>query len=255
MRKLFLLLIIFIGIITTGCIKKEPQNTFEKIKEKDSLIAGVKFDAKPFGYIENGELQGIDIDIAKQIAKTILDDENKVEFIEVTSENRISKLMGEEVDVIVATMTDTEQRRNIVDFSKPYYVSGQAIMCKKNSKISSMGDLLNNNTVVVRGTTAEKTLHGIYNAKSKVHIVSSYKEAFFNVANSDNTCFIADEALLKGFVMDNPDYVIFNKKITVEPYAVATRKDEKLLMKSINHTIEKLEESGQLEKIIENKLN
>ncbi len=255
MRKLFLLLIIFIGFIVTGCTKKEPQNTYEKIKERGSLIVGVKFDAKPFGYIENGELQGIDIDIAKQIAKTILDDENKVEFIEVTSENRISKLMSEEVDIIVATMTDTQQRRDIVDFSKPYYVSGQAIMCKKNSKVSSMGDLLNNNTVVVRGTTAEKTLKNLYNSKSRVHVVSSYKEAFLNVKDSDNTCFVADEALLKGFVMDNPDYTIFNKKITVEPYAVATRKDEKLLLDYINHTIEKLEESGQLEEITENKLN
>ena len=245
MKKLSVILILIFCVFLCGCVKK-PQTSLDEIKERGNLTVGVKFSAKPFGYIENGELQGFDIDIAKKIAGEIFDDENKVEFIEVNSEDRISKLMSGEIDMIIATMTDTPERRLIVDFSEPYYFSGQAVLCKKNSEVTSAADLKNHNTVVVTGTTAEKTLQKLY-IRSNVIRVFDYKKAF--EAINDDTCLIADEALLQGFVMDNEGYQIFNKKLSQEPYAVALRKDEPELKQAVDYTIKYLEESGELDKI------
>ena len=245
MKKLPIVFILIFCIFLCGCVKK-PQTSLDEIKERGNLIVGVKFDAKPFGYVENGELQGIDIDIAREIAKNIFDDESKVEFIEVTSENRISKLMSGEIDIIIATMTDTPERRLIVDFSDPYYISGQAILCKKDSDVTSVADLKNHNTIVVIGTTAEKTLRKFY-IRSNVIRALNYEEAF--AAVNKDSCLIADEALLQGFVIDNQGYQIFNKKLSQEPYAVAVRKDEPELKHEVDYTIKYLETSEKLDKI------
>ena len=245
MKKFLIIIILIFCVFLCGCIKEE-KTSLDEIKERGNLVVGVKFDAKPFGYIENDNLQGFDIDIAKKIAKEIFDDESKVEFIEVNSENRISKLMSGEIDIIVATMSDTQERRLIVDFSEPYYISGQSVLCKKDTEVASVADLKNHNTVVVIGTTAEKTLRKLY-IRSNVIRALNYNEAF-NAVNKD-TCLIADEALLQGFVADNKDYQIFNKKLSQEPYAVAIRKDEPELKQMVDYTIKNLEHSDELEKI------
>ena len=250
MKKFFLLLIMLLGVILSGCSNKAPQTTLDKIKERDYIIVGVKFDEKPFGYLENGEVKGLDIDIAKQIAKTILLDENKIKFVEVTPEDRISKLMSEEVDIIVATMTDTQQRREIVDFSSPYYISGQAILCRKSSKVKSPAELSHNKTVVVMGTTAEKTIRQLYRKNGRTEIAKNYTTAFDIIKNEPDSCLIADEGILLGFVSDNNGYIIFNKKLTTEPYAVAIRKEDTDLKDYVNRTINNLEASDELDEII-----
>lgn len=252
MKKLFPILMLyfiaFLCIFLCGCTQKKAMTPVDKIREKGVLTVGVKFDSKPFGFVENGEVKGLDIDIARKIAKNILDDENKIEFVEVTSENRISKLMNEEIDLIIATMTDTQERRYLVDFSTPYYVSGQAILCKNNSAVKSAANLSNYNTVLVKGTTAEKTFRQYYR-KSNVITVSNYKEGFEKVKNSKDTCLVADDAILQGFIMDNPGYQIFNKKLSQEPYAIAMRKGEEPLKNIVDYTVKSLEMSGELEQI------
>ena len=245
MKKLSVILILLFSLFLCGCIKNE-KTSLDEIKERGYLIVGAKFDAKPFGFVENEEIKGYDIDIAKKIAKDIFDDESKIKFIEVNSENRISKLMSGEIDMIIATMTDTQDRRVVVDFSESYYVSGQAVLCKNPSKISSVADLKNHNIVVVIGTTAEKTLRKIY-TRSNVIRTLDYNEAF--VAIDENTCLIADDVLLKAFMIDNKDYQMFSKKLSEEPYAVALRKDEEDLKQIVNSAIKYLKQSGELDKI------
>lgn len=245
MKKLLIILILGFVVLLCGCTK-EQKSSLDEIKERGYLIVGVKYDAKPFGFVENGEIKGYDIDIAKNIAKNIFDDENKIEFIEVNSENRISKLMNGEIDMIIATMTDTQDRRVIVDFSESYYVSGQAVLCKKPSDVSSVADLKNHNVVVVIGTTAEKTLRKFY-TKSNVIRALDYKEAFDTI--DENTCLISDDVLLKGFMINNKDYQMFSKKLSEEPYAVALRKDEEELKQIVNNSIKSLKQSGEIDKI------
>ena len=246
MKKLFTILLLLLCFLTCGCTSNKPKSTLDLIKEKDILTAGVKFDSKPFGFIENNEIKGLDIDIAKHIAKNILGDKNKIKFVEVTSENRIAKLINGDIDIIVATMTDTQDRRKIVDFSIPYYVSGQVILCQKNSDIKSAANLSYNNTVIVKGTTAEKTFKQFHN-KSNVIKAHTYHEAFNAINN--NTCMIGDEAILQGFLQNNQGYQIFNKKLSSEPYAVAIRKEDTTLKKYIDFTIEQLQNSDELDKI------
>ncbi len=93
-NKLILILSLFLVFFVTGCNKKEQNvDTLSKILQRGKLIVGVKYDAKPFGYMnEKQQLVGYDIDLAKYIAKSILGDENRVEFKQVTTSSRILAL-------------------------------------------------------------------------------------------------------------------------------------------------------------------
>ncbi len=71
MKKFLIIIILIFCVFLCGCIKEE-KTSLDEIKERGNLVVGVKFDAKPFGYIENGELQGFDIDIAKKLQKKFL---------------------------------------------------------------------------------------------------------------------------------------------------------------------------------------
>ena len=122
-----------------GCSKKEKElNDLQVVKERGYLIAGVKNDSPPFGFYKDNKLSGIDIDIARAIAKNIFknDEYGAVEFIPVNAQNRISKLNAKEVDILVATMSVNNKRKLIMNFSTPYFVTSQKIMIRKTSKIS-----------------------------------------------------------------------------------------------------------------------
>src|SRR4030095_8426535 len=112
---------------------KEPEagaSLLDTIKTRGKLVVGVKYDTKLFGLKNpaNNEVEGFDIDIAKALAKSILGDETKLELKEVTSKTRIPMLDNNEIDLIIATMTITEERRKQVDFSEVYFKAGQCLL-------------------------------------------------------------------------------------------------------------------------------
>lgn len=111
-----------------------------KIKERGKLLVGVKFDTRLFGLKDpaSGNVEGFDIDISKAIAKKILGDENAIELKEVTSKTRIPMLNNGEIDMVVATMTITEDRKKEVDFSDVYFQAGQSLLVKKGSPITGL---------------------------------------------------------------------------------------------------------------------
>ena len=160
-KKILSILFLFLAVFITGCTQNEDNKTdsLDKILKRGKLVVGVKFDTKPFGYIdEKQRLIGYDIDLAHAIAKILLGNEDKVEFKQVTPSNRILALNSGQVDMIIATMTITPQRKEVVDFSAPYYIAGQAILVPTNSKITTMADLNEKRVIIVFGSTAEKNL-------------------------------------------------------------------------------------------------
>ena len=134
------------------------QDLLKTIKNRGYIIVGVKTDTRPFGYLENGKNVGFDVDIAKYITKDIFHDSSKIEFVQVTPSNRLYFLNVEKVDMVVATMTTSTERRRIINFSKPYFVAGQALLVRTGSPIKNLADLDNKNVGVLYGSTAEKNI-------------------------------------------------------------------------------------------------
>lgn len=253
MRK-FLLSLFTIAILclTTACeANKQPDNLMDKIIQNDKIVVGVKFDSKIFGFKDkSGNIEGFDIDLAKKIAKHILGDENKVEFVQVTPSSRILTLTSGKVDMVVATMSITPQRQHVVKFSTPYYIAGQALLTPKNSDIDGLTDLRNKKVIVVLGTTAERNIKLLVPAS----IIKGYKtdlEAYEALKAGKGDAFINDDTILAGLISDNPDMKILSKRYTQEPYAIAFRQDEESesLRLQVNHILEHLQMSGELNRL------
>lgn len=248
-NKLLSILVLCFVILITGCTRKTDNiDTLTKIQQRGKIIVGVKFDAKPFGYMnEKQELVGFDVDLAKYIAKSILGDENKVEFKQVTSSNRILALNSGEIDMIIATMTITKQRSQVIDFSVPYYVAGQAVLVPKNSKITSMSDLNGKRVIIVFGSTAESNLRLIA-PDANVIGFKTYTSAYNALKRGHADAITSDDTILLGFAMADDSVRLLPKRYTKEAYAVGFKKgaNSTNLKNRVNFIIESMRRSGEL---------
>lgn len=256
-KSLLILVIVFVSIFLLGlisilCFKPKTQPTLmENILKRDKIIVGVKYDSKPFGFKDkNGVLLGFDVDLAKKIAQNILGDENKVEFVEVTPSSRILTLTSGSVDMIIATMSITPHRQNVVNFSIPYYVAGEALMTPVGSDIGGLTDLRDKRVIVVLGTTAEKNIKQLVPSS----IIKGYKtdyEAFEALKSGRGDALVNDDTILAGLISNDSNFKILSKRYTQEPYAIAFRQDEESdsLRININHILEHMQKSGELNRL------
>lgn len=253
MKKLILALL-FLCLICCGCGKKAPaKDDLNAIIQRDKLIVGIRNDAPPFGFKDkDGFTIGYDADLAKLIAKAILGDEKKVEFVPVTASNRILKLNSGEVDCLIATMSITAQRQQILNFSSPYYMAGQAILVKNSSKASSLRDFSGKKLIIVFGSTSERNLRSNV---PEVTIIGykTYQEAYNALKAGKADGIVADDTILLGFSTNDKSVKILPKRYSKEPYAVVFRKDEASsnFNSKVDYIIENLQSSGKLNRLQE----
>ena len=248
MKKICWIILFVFSIFLTGCgEKKEPADTLATIKSRGELIVGVKYDSKPFGYVENGKLMGYDIDVAHLLAKRILGNERLIKFVEVDASNRISKLNSGEVDMLIATMTITPQRKEVVDFSLPYFYAGQAIMVRKGSYIKKVSDLNGRRVIVVLGSTGERNLR-YFAPDSMLQGYKSYEEAFAAMLNRKAEALTTDDAIIAGFLMSHPEFKMLPQRYSQDGYGIALRKGEEneSLKREIDMAIAELGQKGHL---------
>lgn len=237
MNKRLYLLFIFglvipsILILTSFIIMNNNLNTttdtLDEIIKRDSLKVGVATDTKPFGFIdENGKNAGFDIDISKRIAKHILKNDSKIEYIPVSMADRMLKLNKGEVDFVIASLTITPQRSQVVDFSAPYYIAGQAIMVNRDSKIMLLGDLTGQPVGVVFGTTGEKNIRTLL-PTSKIAGYKDLDVAYDALKKQKIVALTADDVVLRPLAINDTNVRILPKRFSREPYGIAFRKDAK----------------------------
>lgn len=250
-KTVAIVLLLFISITLCGCNNSSNTNTLKQIVKRDKIIIGIKFDSKPFGFVgKNGEIEGFDADVARQIARYILKDDTKVEFKPVTVQDRIMALNSKDVDMIIATMSINERRSRIVNFSVPYFVSGVGVMVAQNSTIQSIKDLNGQKTVIILGSTSEKTIHELAPA-AIIQGVKTYTEGFRILKAGHAAALVADDSILYGLLIDNPGYKILPRRYTKEMYSIAFRQEEESqsLLETVNFILEDINSKGELLRI------
>lgn len=231
--------------------KGSGKNSLEAIKEKDKIVFGVKNDTRLFGLKDpkTGNIEGFDIDIAKEIAKIILGDESKAEFKEVTSKTRIPLLQKGDIDAIVATMTITEERKKEVDFSDVYFEAGQALLVKKGSPIKSIDDIKKGTKVLaVKGSTSAVNIREKA-PDATVLEFENYAEAFTALKAGQGDTLTTDNAILYGMVDEDPNYQVVGDIFTDEPYGIAVKKDSPELVQAINDALKELKDNGKYDEL------
>lgn len=247
-----LLMVCFMTTLISACgQKKEEVDLLQKIKERGKLVVGVKFDSKPFGFIDSDQqLKGFDVELVKEIAYRILGDREAVEFKQVNASNRIFSLTSGAIDMVAATMTITEKRKNIVDFSNPYYIAGQAIMAPKKSDIHNAKDLNGKRVIVVLGSTSEKNVR-LLAPKAIIKGFRTYTEAYSALKAGRADVMTTDDTILAGFIMEDPSFKMLKGRFTKEPYGLGFRKgpSSQNLKRVVNIALEGIKADGTLRKI------
>ena len=169
--------------------------TLDEIKESGKIVIGVFSDKSPFGYVdENGEYQGYDVELARQIGTDLGVD---VEFVSTEAANRVEYLETNKVDLILANFTVTEERAQKVDFAEAYMNVALGVVSHKDNVLTNIDDITDRTVIVISGTTAETYLTKHYpDVKlEKYDTYAAAKTAFENnkdaVWANDNTEVIA----------------------------------------------------------------
>ncbi len=254
MMKKIVLTFLFLCLLLSGCGKKDTiKDDLDKVTKRDKLIIGVRTDTPPFGFKDNkGNFAGYDIDLARIITGYILGDESKAEFIPVTASDRIMKLNSGEVDFLIATMSITNQRQQILNFSIPYYIAGQAILVNSSSKAQSLSDFEGKKLIIVFGSTSERNLRANV---PEVTVVGykNYMDAYKALKAGKADGIVADDTILLGFTVNDKSVRLLSKRYSKEPYAVVFRKepDSERLLTKVNYILENLQSTGKLNRLQE----
>ena len=226
-------------------------DTLATIKQRGTLVCGVKDSLPPFGYVDGKtrRIVGYDIDFCKAIAQRL---GVRAELKPVTSAARIAQLKEGNIDIIAATMTKTPERAQEIDFSHTYFVTGQKFLVKKDS-VRGLQDMNGKKIGTAKGSTSEQ------NAKKAIPgatILSfdDYPQAFLALNQGKVVAVTTDEAILAGIRAKAPKpeaYEILDERISDEPYGLGLRKGESALLTEVNKTLLELERSGEAKRIFD----
>ena len=125
--------------------------------------------------------------------------------------------------MVIATMTITSQRKEVIDFSIPYDLAGQALLVRSNSQISSLSDLAGLNVGVVFGTTAEKNMMSLAPTANIIGF-RNYRTAYEALKAGKIDALTSDDTILSRFVYEDSNVKLLPKRYTKEPYGIAIRK-------------------------------
>lgn len=247
MKKINIFLATLIASLALlGCSgdKKQAGDTISSIKERGVLRIGVFSDKPPFGYVnEKGEYDGFDVYISKRIAKDLLGDSAKIEFIPVEAAARVEFLKSNKVDIIMANFTQTKERAEVVDFAKPYMKVSLGVV-SLDGKIKDIASLKGQKLIVDKGTTAD-----FYFTKNHPDIellkFDQNTEAFLALKSNRGVALAHDNTLLFAWAKQNPPFAVGIDTLGEEEViAPAVKKGDKMLLEWLNQEIEKLTQEG-----------
>src|SRR6267143_1601918 len=225
------------------------QSTLETVKKRGKLVAGVKTDFPPFGTVDSsGKNVGFDVDVAHLFAKSLFNDAQQVELVAVTSGNRIPFLQSGKIDIIIATVTVTDERRQIVEFSEPYFMSGSLLLVPKTSTAKGLDDMAGKTIAVIQGAIQDKDVEQMQPKASRVKF-GKVSEALLAVKGGRADGFVQDDVLILTLVRENPDMKAVGKAFIPRPYGIAARKGDTEFIGWVNAQLRKMHQDGTYDRL------
>jgi ABC-type amino acid transport substrate-binding protein len=238
-----------LALVATLASAAAAQGTLETVKKRGKLIAGVKTDFPPFGTIDAaGKNVGFDVDVAHLFARTLFNDENQVDLVAVTSGNRIPFLQSGKIDVIIATVTITDERRQVVEFSEPYFMSGSLLLVPKASTAKSLDDMAGKTVAVVQGAIQDKDVEQLQPKANRVKF-GKVSEAVLAVKGGRADAYVHDDIVILSLAKENPDLKAVGTPFVPRPYGIAVRKGDVEFVKWINEQLARMKRDGTYDRL------
>ena len=218
-----------------------------EIQRRGYLTIAVKDNLRPLGFRDiDGNLQGLEIDLAKRLGFDLLSKPDAVRLQPVANSDRLSVVLNKKVDLAIARVTATESRSRVVSLSVPYYYDGTFLVTKDIS-VRKLGDLANRKVAVINESSTIADIR-YYVPKAELVGVSSYESARSLTENNTVVAFAADASVLSGWVQEYPQYRLLPTKLSTEPLSVVMPKGLQYdqLRRQVNQAIAKYTADGWL---------
>ena len=225
------------------------QSTLDTVKKRGKLVAGVKTDFPPFGTVDSsGKNVGFDVDVAHRFAKALFNDEQQVELVAVTSGNRIPFLQSGKIDIVIATVTITDERRQVVEFSEPYFMSGSLLLVPKSSTAKSLDDMAGKTVAVVQGAIQDRDVEQLQPKATRVKF-GKVSEAVLAVKGGRADAYVHDDIVILSLAKENPDLKAVGTPFMPRPYGIAVRKGDVEFVKWVNAQLAAMKADGTYDRL------
>jgi ABC-type amino acid transport substrate-binding protein len=238
-RNLCLWLSLFLCFTSFGFSGAET--TLEKIDKNGTLIIGTRTGSPPFAYVnKNNEWVGFSIDLVEKAIVPVLNKklnkQIKIEKKETAPPTRIPLLTSNAVDLVAETMTDTQSRRDSVDFSLTFFVTGAQFLVKKGAPIKGIQTIAGKRVAAQQGSTNAKIIRErVPNAK--LIEFPDQPAAFQALAQGQVQAYTNDGIQLAGLRAKAPkpdDWAVVGEFFSYEPFGMAMRKNDSDFRQVVN---------------------
>jgi glutamate transport system substrate-binding protein len=228
----------------------EAGTTMARLSEAGEITVGTKFDQPLFGLQgPDGTPVGFDVEIAKIIAAKLGIEADKIKWTETVSANREPFIQDGKVDIVVATYTINDTRKEVIDFAGPYFEAGQTIMVlEENTDISGPDDLAGKKVCSVEGSTPAENIRTKY-PEAQLDLTDAYSNCLEPLRNKQVDAVTTDNVILAGFVDQNEgEFKLVGEPFTQEPYGIGLKKGDDAFRNFINDVLEESYEDGTWDK-------
>ena len=200
----------------------------------------------PYEYYENGEIVGVDIAIAQEIAKEL---GKELIVKDVSFDFLINEIKSGKADFAAAGISITTERQKEVDFSIEYTISNQVVVVNKNSSINNFSDIANKKISVQLGTVADMYANEKY-PNATIITQKKYLASAEDVKSGKADCIIMDELPAQELVKANPELKILDGILFKDSYGMIVKKGNKELLDTINKVLQRLIDENKIEEYI-----
>ncbi|MFB2030711.1 ABC transporter permease subunit [Staphylococcus aureus] len=237
----------------------EQDQTWEKIKERGELRVGLSADYAPmeFEHTVNGktEYAGVDIDLAKKIAK---DNNLKLKIVNMSFDSLLGALKTGKIDIIISGMTSTPERKKQVDFSDSYMMTKNIMLVKKD-KVNEYKDIkdFNNKKVGAQKGTEQEKIAQTEIENASITSLSRLPDVILALKSGKVEGAVVEKPVAEAYLKQNPKLGISNVKFNEEEKdtVIAVPKDSPKLLSQINKTIKEVKDKGLIDKYMANAAN
>ena len=220
-----------VAVLLTPFLASANAGTLERVAETGEFRIGFVSDAPPLSFVDSdGDAAGYSIDLCRHIAASVrehvgLEDMDIVYTPLVSMDDRLNAIENGQVDIECGATTVTLSRRERVDFTLMTFITGSAVLSKKTSPISKVGELEGRKIAVLRGTTTESVMRRLADVNEvsfKLQLIASHDDGMQLLNSGKVSGYASDRAMLIGQVFRNENaqnqYAMTNYSLSFEPY-------------------------------------
>ena len=220
----------------------------EDIQDRGVITIGVKENLRPLAFRDaTGELQGLEIDIARNLAAELLGEDVEIEFIPVKNQERLDLLLQGELDLVIGQLGVNASRQRLVDFSDYYYLDGLGFVTKQPN-LTEPNQITTQRVAILNSSEAIAAMQSYFPAAQLIP-VNSYQDALFLLENNQADLFVGDHSVLTGWTQEYPAYRLLPAWLEGNALAIAMPKgnQHQSLYSEIQTLMREWRESGWLQ--------